>query len=68
MHAALGLDIRLEGTSNHGRIDMTVLFNSSVYLFELKLVELIAEGKALQQIQERGGFRGAAGQVACCCT
>lgn len=52
--AALGLDIRLEDTTSHGRIDMTVLFNGAVYLFEFKVVELMAEGKALQQIQERG--------------
>ncbi|TKD31144.1 ATP-binding protein [Azotobacter chroococcum] len=52
--AALGLDIRLEDTTSHGRIDMTVLFNGSVYLFEFKVVELVAKGKALPQIQERG--------------
>jgi hypothetical protein len=51
--AALGLDIRLEDTSNHGRIDMTVLFNKNVYLFEFKVVELIPEGRALQQIKDK---------------
>ncbi|MCL7462805.1 ATP-binding protein [Pseudomonas sp. NW5] len=52
--AALGLDIRLEDTTNHGRIDMTVLFNGHVYLFEFKVVELVPEGKALEQIRQRG--------------
>lgn len=52
--AALGLDIRLEDATNRGRIDMTVLFNSQVYLFEFKVVELSSQGKALQQIRERG--------------
>ncbi len=52
--AALGLDIRLEDVTNHGRIDMTVLFNQNVYLFEFKVVELVPEGKALQQIKDRG--------------
>ena len=52
--AALGLDIRLEDATNRGRIDMTVLFNGQVYLFEFKVVELVPEGKALQQIRERG--------------
>ena len=33
--AALGLDIRLEDVTHHGRIDMTVLFSGHVYLFEL---------------------------------
>lgn len=52
--AALGLDIRLEDTTNHGRIDMAVLFNKHVYIFEFKVVELTSTGKALQQIQMQG--------------
>jgi hypothetical protein len=52
--AALGLDIRLEDTTNKGRIDMAVLFNGHVYLFEFKVVELNPEGRALQQIQTQG--------------
>ena len=36
--AALGLDIRLEDVTNHGRIDMAVLFNGHIYLFEFKVV------------------------------
>jgi len=40
--------------TNRGRIDMTVLFNGQIYLFEFKVVELVPEGKALQQIRERG--------------
>ncbi len=52
--AALGLDIRLEDVTNKGRIDMTVLFNGQVYLFEFKVVELVPRGKALQQIRDRG--------------
>lgn len=52
--AALGLDVRVEDATSHGRIDMAVLFNGQVYLFEFKVVELVPEGKALQQIRERG--------------
>ena len=52
--AALGLDIRLEDTTNHGRIDMAVLFNSEVWLFEFKVVELTPQGRALQQIKDKG--------------
>jgi Predicted AAA-ATPase/PD-(D/E)XK nuclease superfamily len=52
--AASGLDIRLEDTTNHGRIDMAVLFNGAVWLFEFKVVELVPEGKALAQLQQRG--------------
>ena len=51
--AALGLDIRLEDVTHQGRIDMTVLFNGHVYLFEFKVVELVPEGRALAQIIER---------------
>lgn len=52
--AALGFDIRLEDVTNKGRIDMTVLFNGNVYLFEFKVVELVPQGKALEQIIQRG--------------
>jgi hypothetical protein len=51
--AALGLDIRLEDLTNHGRIDMTVLFDGQVLLFEFKVVELSPEGAALQQLKDR---------------
>ena len=52
--AALGLDIRLEDATNHGRIDMAVLFNGEVLLFEFKVVELTPTGRALQQIKDKG--------------
>jgi len=52
--AALGLDIQLEDATNQGRIDMTVLFNSHVYIFEFKVVNQDATGSALQQIQAKG--------------
>ena len=52
--AALGLDIRLEDATSQGRIDMTVLFNGRVYIFEFKVVGDEPQGKALQQIKDRG--------------
>ena len=51
--AALGLDIRVEDSSNHGRLDMAVLFNGNIYLFEFKVVEMASEGAAMAQLQER---------------
>ncbi|CBL45083.1 Conserved hypothetical protein [gamma proteobacterium HdN1] len=51
--AALGLDIKLEDATNHGRIDMTVCFEGHVYLFEFKVVELVPEGRALQQLKDK---------------
>jgi Predicted AAA-ATPase/PD-(D/E)XK nuclease superfamily len=52
--AALGLDIRVEDTTNKGRIDMVVLACGAVWVFEFKVVELVPEGKALAQIQAKG--------------
>ena len=49
----MGLNIRLEDATNKGCIDMTVLFNGQVYLFEFKVVEMTPAGKALQQIRDR---------------
>ena len=51
---ALGPDIRLDDNTNHGRIDMTVLFNSHVFLFEFKVVELNPAGADLRHIKSRG--------------
>ena len=51
--AGLGLDITVEDSSSHGRLDMAVLFNGHVYLFEFKVVELASEGAALAQLKER---------------
>ncbi|MXX37278.1 MAG: ATP-binding protein [Gemmatimonadetes bacterium] len=51
--AGLGLDIRVEDSSSHGRLDMAVLFNGHVYLFEFKVVELSSAGAALAQLKER---------------
>jgi hypothetical protein len=33
---------------------MALRFNQQVYLFEFKVIELAPEGRALQQIKERG--------------
>jgi hypothetical protein len=51
--AVLGLDPTPEDSSNQGRIDLTLKFNSRIWLFEFKVVELAPEGRALQQIKDR---------------
>jgi hypothetical protein len=51
--AALGLDITVEDSSNHGRLDMAVRFQNRIYLFEFKVVELVPQGKALAQLVAR---------------
>ena len=52
--ASLGLDLTPEESSNAGRLDLALRFNGQVYLFEFKVVELSGEGRALEQIRERG--------------
>ena len=52
--AALGLDVVLEDSSSHGRLDMAVRFDGRVYLFEFKVVEQAPKGAALAQLKERG--------------
>lgn len=54
MFANLGFDCEVEDTTNKGRIDMAVLFNGQVFLFEFKVVELAPEGRALQQLIDKG--------------
>ncbi|PTN31840.1 ATP-binding protein [Desulfonatronum sp. SC1] len=53
--AGLGLDTRSEESTNHGRIDMTVLFENRAYIFEFKVVDLDqTPGSALEQIKRKG--------------
>ena len=57
--AGLGLDVTVEDGTSHGRLDMAVLFNANVYLFEFKVVELepageaAAQSAAMAQLKER---------------
>ena len=51
--ASLGLAITVEDSSQAGRLDMAVLFNGNVYLFEFKVVEQVSSGAAIRQLKER---------------
>ncbi|MYC15273.1 MAG: ATP-binding protein [Gemmatimonadetes bacterium] len=51
--ASVGLDIVVEDSSSHGRLDMAVRFNGNVYLFEFKVVELASEGTAMAQLKQK---------------
>ena len=51
--AALGLDITVEESSSHGRLDMALRFNGNVYLFEFKVVESASDGRAMAQLKAR---------------
>ena len=50
---AAGLQVQVEDATNLGRIDMTVQLPDQIYLFEFKVVESVAKGHALQQIQDK---------------
>jgi hypothetical protein len=51
--SALGLEVRVEETTNHGQLDMVVLFEDCCYIFEFKVIEQLKdENSALQQIKE----------------
>ncbi len=49
--ASLGMQVIPEDVTNKGRIDMTVLFNNQIYIFEFKVVEDVPDGRALAQIK-----------------
>ena len=51
--AGLGMDITVEDSTSHGRLDMAVRFNGNVYLFEFKVVEMAGEGAAMAQLKAR---------------
>ncbi len=51
--AAAGLDVTVEDSTSHGRVDMAVRFKGNIYLFEFKVVGSTPEGKALQQLRDR---------------
>ena len=56
---AIGVDVRSEEASNHGRFDLVVLTGGQVFLFEFKMVETADKTEAaletaLTQIRDRG--------------
>ncbi len=56
---AIGVDVRSEEVSNHGRADMVVLTGGQVFVFEFKMVDTAKKTKdaletALTQIRSRG--------------
>ena len=51
--AGLGLEVTVEDSTSHGRLDMAVRFNRNVYLFEFKVVEMAGQGAAMAQLKEK---------------
>ena len=60
LFASQDMDVAVEDSSSRGRLDMAVVFNGHVYLFEFKVVESARAGAsvsptaALAQLRERG--------------
>ena len=52
--AAAGLDVRVEGMTSHGRLDMAVVCSGHVHIYEFKVVNGKPEGRAVGQMRERG--------------
>ena len=52
--AGSGLDVRAEDSSSAGRLDIAVLLEDAVWLFELKIDERASPGAALEQLKARG--------------
>ena len=50
---ALEMDVRVEDSSAGGRLDMAVLCNGHVYLFEFKVVESASKAAAMAQLRDR---------------
>jgi len=52
--SALGLETHPEEPTNHGRLDMSVLMDHAIFVFEFKVVDLIEDqSPALQQIKNK---------------
>ena len=47
------LEVKAEDSTNHGRIDMSVIFKSRCYIFEFKVNELTPVGNALTQLKSK---------------
>ena len=53
--ASLGFDLHPEPSTSHGRADLILKTDASVYIFEFKVVEIVGDGKkAIHQIREKG--------------
>ena len=53
--ASLGFDLHPEESTSHGRADLVLKTDQTVYVMEFKLVEILGDGKkAIDQIREKG--------------
>ncbi|HKL82528.1 MAG TPA: ATP-binding protein [Desulfobacter sp.] len=53
--ASLGFDLHPEESASHGRADLVLKTDQTVYVMEFKVVEILGDGKkAIDQIREKG--------------
>ena len=53
--ASLGFNLHPEESSSHGRADLVLKTDQTVYVMEFKVVEIVGDGKkAIDQIREKG--------------
>jgi hypothetical protein len=50
---AIGMDVRPEDPTNAGQVDLVVLLDKKIFVFEFKVIELTEKGSALEQIKEK---------------
>ena len=50
---AIGVEVKVEDDTNHGRIDMVAILNGRCYVIEFKVKELSSGNKAIEQLKER---------------
>lgn len=51
--AGMGLDVRVEDSTSLGRVDMTLIMEEYIYLFEFKMAGSSETGGAIEQILEK---------------
>ncbi|MGB9814117.1 MAG: AAA family ATPase [Thermovenabulum sp.] len=54
--SSLGFKVIAEDATNYGKIDMSVIINKKVYIFEFKVLEYIPQGSALSQLKQKRYF------------
>lgn len=51
--AAAGIEVRVEDSTNLGRMDMVAILNGRCYIMEFKVNEMTSAGSALEQLQKK---------------
>ncbi|TYT76312.1 ATP-binding protein [Desulfobotulus mexicanus] len=63
--AASGFDVKAEDATSHGRMDMSVFYKDTVYIFEFKVIENSTKGSAMEQLHKKQYHRKYAKEGTC---